>query len=107
MSGGGVIGDETTDTLQGMIEANVKLSSRLSTDAWHAYRRLRDRYDHAWVSARCVAVSRSGAGVPDRLPRHERHERFAQRSFEFTRVNERSSSISRLRRLASLPFARV
>ncbi len=45
-----VIGDETTESLRGMIEMHVEPGSRLSTDAWPAYRRLQDNYDHQYVS---------------------------------------------------------
>jgi transposase-like protein/IS1 family transposase len=45
-----VIGDESTDTLRAMIAANVEPGSRLTTDAWPAYRRLRDTFDHDYVS---------------------------------------------------------
>lgn len=45
-----VIDNETTDTLREMIDANVEPGSRLTTDAWPAYRRLRDTYDHDYVN---------------------------------------------------------
>lgn len=45
-----IIGEETTESLRQVIDTHVEPGSRLRTDAWPAYRRLRDTYDHDYVS---------------------------------------------------------
>lgn len=45
-----IIADETTATLREVIDANVEPGARLRTDAWPAYRRLKDTYEHDYVS---------------------------------------------------------